>query len=334
MISALIVGGVELVRRRLQSGLRTTLVGSDAPMIDLHRRADEGLFGPASVTWRVNGDASVLVGGVRALLLQTLHPRAMAGVADHSAYRGDPTGRLWRTARYVGTTTFGTTDEAVAAIRGVQRVHRHVVGTTPEGEPYSASDPHLLAYVQATLVQSFVVAHDRFGARPHLSAEERDRYVAEQARITELFDAEDLPDTWRGLTLWMRDVRPELHATPAAREAVRFLLAPPLPVHLRAPYAVLAGAAVSTLPVWARRRLRLPVLPVTERLAVRPAAAALTRVLGWALAAPSPGPAGGSPADLRRARAVSGTGAPAGSADRAGSAAAVSAARRRARDAS
>lgn len=289
MISALIDQGMASVRRRLQSGLRSTLVGPDAPEFDPSTRTDDGLFGPRSVTWRVHGDAAVLVGGIRALLMQTLHPLAMAGVADHSAYRGDPTGRLWRTARYVGATTFGTTDEAVAAVRAVQRVHQGVVGTASDGRPYSAGDPHLLAWVHATLVQSFAVAHDAFGARPRMTAAERDRYVAEQGAITALFGAEELPDTWRGLTLWMRSVRPELGATPAAREAVRFLLTPPLAVALRAPYAVLAGAAVSTLPLWARRRLLLPVLPVTERVAVRPAATALTRVIGWAMQAPGPG---------------------------------------------
>lgn len=285
-VRALIIGGVAELRRRMQSGLRTTLVGDDAPVVKLDDRPDQGLFGPDSATWDVHSDAAMLIGGVRALLMQTLHPRAMAGVAEHSQYRTDPTGRLWRTARYVGTTTFGTTAEATAAIRGVQRVHDRVAGTTPDGQAYSANDPHLLAFVQATLVESFAVTRDRFGTG-RLSPAQLDRYVAEQARIADLFGADAFPTSWAGLNGWMADIRPELRATPAAREAVRFLLAPPLAVQLRGPYALLAAAAVSTLPWWARRELRLPVLPLTERLAVRPAAITLTRVLGWALEAPT-----------------------------------------------
>jgi uncharacterized protein (DUF2236 family) len=280
-------GAIGELRRRLQAGLRTTLVGSDAPIIDLTRRTDEGLFGPGSATWAVHGDAAVLIGGIRALLMQTLHPRAMAGVADHSQYRSDPTGRLWRTARYVAITSFGTTAEATAAVRAVERVHQRVVGSTPDGRPYSASDPELLSFVHATLVESFAVAADRFGPR-RLTTSDLDRYVAEQQRLAALFGIEDFPTSWSGLGAYLGGLRPELRATPAARDAVRFLIAPPLAVHLRPAYAVLAAAAGSTLPWWARRRLRLPVLPVTERLIIRPSATALTRMLAWALEAPAP----------------------------------------------
>jgi uncharacterized protein (DUF2236 family) len=279
---------VEQLRRRLQNTIRTTLVGDQAPVRDLSEpvRGDAGLFGPDSVTWRVHSDAAMLIGGIRALLLQTLHPRAMAGVADHSAYRTDPTGRLWRTAGYVGTTTFGTTREAKAAIAMVKRVHQRVVGTTPTGEPYSANDPHLLAYVHATLVDSFLASYRAFGTKDALTADEADRYVAEQARIAVLFNAETFPTSTGELKQWMSRIRPELKSTPQSREAVRFLLVPPLPLQLLPVYGVLAAAAVSTLPLWARWELRLPKLPLTEALAVRPTAQAVSKIVDWAMSAP------------------------------------------------
>jgi uncharacterized protein (DUF2236 family) len=279
---------LEHLRRRLQATIRTTLVGDQAPVRDLSQpiRGDKGLFGPDSVTWRVHSDAAMLIGGIRALLMQTLHPRAMAGVADHSAYRTDPTGRLWRTAGYVGTTTFGTTKEAKAAIAMVKRVHTRVVGTTPTGEPYSANDPHLLAYVHATLVDSFLQSYTAYGAKGKLSAAEADQYVAEQARIAVLFQAEAFPTSTAELKQWMAGIRPELRSTPAAREAVRFLLFPPLQPQLLPVYGVLAAAAVSSLPLWARWELRVPKLPLTELLTVRPAAQALSKVIDWAMSAP------------------------------------------------
>ena len=120
------------------------------------RDDDPGLFGPDSVTWKLHNDFCLLAGGLRALMLQTMHPLAMAGVADHSNYRTDPLGRLANTSAYVGTTVFGTTAEATAAVATVKRVHRRVVGVAPDGRPYDANDPHLLTWVHHTLVDSFL----------------------------------------------------------------------------------------------------------------------------------------------------------------------------------
>ena len=123
------------------------VAGEKKPVRDLSRpvEGDPGLFGPDSVTWRVHGDSSMFVGGLRALLLQLLHPLAMAGVAEHSDYRRHPDRRLARTAVFVATTTYGTTEEAEAAFAMVRRVHETVVGTAPDGRPYAANDPHLVA---------------------------------------------------------------------------------------------------------------------------------------------------------------------------------------------
>ena len=276
------------LRLRLQTAVRTMVVGPQAAASPLREGSlDDGFFDNDSVTWRIHTDASMLIGGIRALLLQTLHPSAMAGIAEHSAYRTDPTGRLHRTAAYVGTTTFGTHDEVRSAVAMVKRVHQKVVGTTPTGEAYSANDPHLLGWVHHTLVESFLVSYRRFGG-DRLSASEADRYVAEQAKLADLFGTTPPARSVAELDRYMAAIRHELGAGTQARDAVRFLLFPPLPVASLAPFGVLASAAVGLMPRWARRELRLPRLPVTESLLVRPTAKALTQTLGWAMSAPPP----------------------------------------------
>jgi uncharacterized protein (DUF2236 family) len=284
---SLLAAPLAVVRTQLQRSLRTMIIGPDAEARDRRSsRRDQGLFGPESATWTVHADAAMLIGGIRALLLQTLHPLAMAGIADHSAYRADPTGRLHRTAGYVGTTTFGTTPEAKAAVRMVRRVHKRVVGTAPDGRPYAANDPHLLAWVHHTLVESFYLAHARFGSSP-LSATDADRYIDEQSVLARLIGAEPVARSVAELNDGMAAIRPELKATSEARNAVRFLLFPPLAIQILPVYGVLASAAVGLLPPWARRELRIPRLPVTERFAVRPAAKLVTQTLGWAMSAPA-----------------------------------------------
>jgi uncharacterized protein (DUF2236 family) len=276
------------IRTGLQTAIRNTIVGGQPPVRDPRKPAkgDTGLFGPGSVTWRVHADSAMLIGGIRALLLQTMHPLAMAGIADHSAYRTDPTGRLWRTAGFVGTTTFGTTAEVKRAVGMVKRVHERVVGHAPDGRPYAANDPHLMAWVHHTLVESFLVSYQRYGSSS-LNGDDADSYVAEQARLGDLMGVESPARTVEELRKAMSDIRVELRAGAQARKAIRFLLMPPLDLAARGPYAVLAAGAVGLLPSWVRWDLRIPYLPITERVAVRPANKALSAVLGWALSAPT-----------------------------------------------
>lgn len=277
------------VRATLAGAIRHQLVGDRVPARDLNAPidGDPGLFGPGSATWQVHADAAMLIGGVRALLLQTMHPLAMAGIAEHSAYRTDPMGRLWRTSEYVGTTSFATTAEAEHAVAMVKRVHQRVQGTAPDGRPYNANDPHLMAWVHHALTESFLVSYQRYGAN-RLSATMADRYVAEQAMLAEMLGA-TTPGPARSvaeLRSWMSGIRPELRADRQARDAVRFLLMPPLPVISRGPYVVIAAAAVGLLPGWVNRSLRIPVIPFADPLAVRPATKTLSAVIGWAMSAP------------------------------------------------
>jgi uncharacterized protein (DUF2236 family) len=251
----------------------------------------ERMFAEDRPIRRVQGDSSMFIGGIRALLLQSLHPLAMAAVAGHSGYRGDPWGRLQRTSYFLAVTTFGRASDAQEVIDRVRAIHERVTGTAPDGRPYAASDPHLLTWVHIAEADSFLRAHSRFGAHP-LDQAERDGYVADLARIGEALGVPEPPRTEAELAARIEEYRPELAATAQAREAARFLLLnPPLPVLARPPYGVLAAAAVSLLPGWARRPLRLPRLPVTEAAVVRPVGHALVHAIRWATSAPPATPA-------------------------------------------
>lgn len=271
------------IRTRLGAGIRRILAGTtEPPTRAVPVEDDPGLFGPGSATWEVHGDPSMIIGGVRALLLQTMHPLAMAGVADHSNYRSDPLGRLHRTAGFVGTTTFASTDEAEQAIRMVRRVHERVRGTAPDGRPYAATDPHLLQFVHCTEIDSFLRARQRYGATA-LSPGAPDRYVEEMAVVAEKLGVRRAPRDVEDLAAVLGAYREEFHIGRQARETVRFLAWPPLPAATRPTYALVFATAASMLPREARWRLRLPVAPLAEPLAIRPAATALMRTLGWAL---------------------------------------------------
>ncbi|WP_317695755.1 oxygenase MpaB family protein, partial [Aeromicrobium sp. REDSEA-S32_B7] len=173
-------------------------------------------FGPDSAIATVHGDASMFVGGIRALLLQSLHPLAMAAVDQNSGFRGDPWGRLQRTSGFLAVTTFGTDADATRAIRGVRAVHETITGVAPDGRPYRASDPQLLRWVHVAEVDSFLRAHDRYGRRP-LDTAGRDAYVAEAAVVARELGASDVPTTVAELEAALAAFRPELASTAAAR---------------------------------------------------------------------------------------------------------------------
>jgi uncharacterized protein (DUF2236 family) len=262
------------------------VAGPDGPVnrARIHDTPGPRWFGDDRPIRRVHGDASMFVGGLRALLLQSLHPLAMAGVAEHSDYRGDPWGRLQRTSTFLAVTTYGPAEDAQRAVDRVRGIHRRVHGTTPDGLRYDASDPHLLEWVHVAEVDSFLLAHQRYGAKP-LDQAGRDGYVADTARIAEALGVPNPPRTERELSDRIADYRPELQSTPAAREAARFLLlTPPLPLLARPPYAVLAATSVAMLPPWARLPLRVPYLPPAEATAIRLAGLTVVGGIRWALA--------------------------------------------------
>lgn len=277
--------GVSKVRERLGQGIFAMVAGPEGPQRRerIHGAPGPRWFGPDRPIREVHADASMFVGGLRALLLQSLHPLAMAGVAEHSDYRGDPWGRLQRTSGFLAVTTFGTADDAQRAVDKVRGIHRRVHGVAPDGRRYRADDPHLLEWVHIAEIDSFLLAHRLYGDRP-LDQAGRDGYVADTARVAAALGVVDPPLTEADLRARIDAFRPELTSTPAARDAARFLLlTPPLPLLTRAPYGVIAATAVSMLPAWARLPLRLPYLPLAEVTAVRFAGRALVGGIRWAM---------------------------------------------------
>lgn len=276
------------VREQLGQALFRRVAGPDGPAnrARIHDTPGPRWFAPDSPIRTVHGDASMFIGGLGALLLQSLHPLAMAAVAGHSGYRGDPWGRLQRTSTFLAVTTYGTAQDAQRAVDHVRGIHDRIRGTTTDGRPYHAADPHLLAWVHAAETFSFLRAHERYGARP-LDASGYDAYVADTARVAEALGVIAPPRDRRELSERLTAYRPELHATPEARSAARFLLLrPPLPLAVRPFYGGLAANAVALLPTWARDMLWLPRLPLVDDLAVRPTGQALTRTIRWAMTPP------------------------------------------------
>jgi uncharacterized protein (DUF2236 family) len=233
--------------------------------------SDPGLYGPDSVTWRVHADPSMALAGLRALFLQAVHPLAMAGVAEHSDFREDPWGRLFRTADYVGVTTYGTRVEAERAGAKVRGIHRRLSGIEPEsGRTYQVSDPELLRWVHCVEVESFLTTAMRCGLR--VSPADRDRYYAEQTVGSALvgLDPATVPGSVGEMATYFDRMRSELRVTAEARRTAGFILWPPMPSKVakgtpaRPAWIALATAAFSMMPRWARRLYRMPGLPTTD----------------------------------------------------------------------
>jgi uncharacterized protein (DUF2236 family) len=245
------------------------------------RRAD-GLFGPDAVAWRVHGDVtSMMAGGVAGLMLQMLHPAVLAGVWDHSKFRADMQGRLRRTARFIALTTYGGRAEAEAVIARVRGIHGHVRGVLPDGTPYEANDPALLAWVHVTETTSFLNAWIRY-AEPRMCVADQDRYFAEMAQIGQDLGAAPVPRSRAQARQMLQATRPQLRCDARTREVCRLILNQRAPSLLAEPVQALTlQAGVDLLPEWARRLhgLRTPLL---TRPLVRAGTMGVARTLRWA----------------------------------------------------
>jgi uncharacterized protein (DUF2236 family) len=250
--------------------------------------ADDGLFGPRSVTWRLTGSMTTPIIAIRALLLQALHPLAMAGVDQHSSWRTDPGARLASTSAYEVTVSVGDTAAASAAAARVRKIHSFVKGTDPAtGRPYAAGDPALLLWVHNALVDSTLACTRLYGS---ISAGDEDRYVREQVAAAELIGipADLAPRTVAELDAYFEAIQPDLTCTPAAASATSYLLDyvdtaglgedDPESAQL---WRDIMDAAIATLPDWAialyaekvpaiaEARDRLGEIPASAQLAVR-----------------------------------------------------------------
>ncbi len=245
-------------------------------------RSADGLFTPDSVIWRVHGDVTtMMVGGVAALLLQMLHPAVLAGVWDHSKFRHDMLGRLRRTARFIALTSYASRDEAEAAIARVRGIHHHIRGTLPDGTPYSADDPRLLAWVHVTEAASFLDGWIRY-AEPGMLRGDQDRYFAEFAQVAEALGAEPVPRSRAEAQALITAMRGELRHDERTREFARLLLEQPAPNLATKPFqAMTFAAAIDLLPGWARQMHRLST-PALAAPAVRLGTRGVAETLRWA----------------------------------------------------
>lgn len=247
-------------------------------------RSAQALFPEGSVIWRVHGDVTtMMVGGVTALLLQMLHPAALAGIWDHSTFRDDMLGRLRRTARFIAVTTFAVRADALAAIDRVRQVHDRVTGTLADGTPYRANDPHLLAWVHVTEALCFLDAWIRYG-EPDMSRTDQDLYFAQFADIAHKLGAAPVPESRAEAEALVARLRPQLQADARTREVARLVLRQKAPTPAPIPVQkITMEAAVDLLPDWARTLHALPS-HYLSRPAIRLSTAMVASSLRWAFA--------------------------------------------------
>jgi uncharacterized protein (DUF2236 family) len=250
----------------------------EAPVM---RRLD-GMFGPKAVAWRVHGDVTaMLVGGISSLLLQMLHPAVLAGVWDHSNFRTDMHGRLRRTARFIALTTYGGREEAEAVIARVRGIHERVGGILPDGTPYAANDPALLAWVHVTEAISFLNAWRRY-VEPGMSLADQDSYFAEMARVARALGAAPVPLDRAGARRLLDAYRPQLRTDARTREVRQLVLKAATADLLATGLQALGNqAAIDLLPEWARRMHGLPN-PLVARPLVRAGTLGVAQALRWA----------------------------------------------------
>jgi uncharacterized protein (DUF2236 family) len=270
------------LRMRIGAALNATVHGEDLHLARYRvPQGDPGLFGPHSVLWRIHSDApGMITGGIAALLLQSLHPLAIAAVDQHSDFRSDPIGRLNRTAGFVSVTSYGSTRAAEEALARVRDLHASIRGTAPDGRPYSAADPALLTWVHTAEAASFLRGYQVFGPS-RLTRAEQDRYLAEAATVARHLGAAGVPTSISEVRAYFAGIRRELAPTPPALAAAQFLRRFGTTPARRAATRILFNGAVGLLPPWAARALELERPPFAGTWVDRPAVHALGAVLRY-----------------------------------------------------
>jgi uncharacterized protein (DUF2236 family) len=274
---------MEFIRRRIEQQI-FGLTGLALNNIDYeHPRGDPGLFGPGSLCWRIHSDfPSMLCGGISALILQMMHPLALAGVWDHSNFREDMLGRLRRTSQFIAATTFASTADAQRLNERVRAIHTTVVGVAPDGRPYSAEDPELLTWVHVAEVRSFLAAYMRY-RDPFLSETDQNRYLDEVARVAEALGAEEVPRTRHQVDAYIERMRPSLLYDERTSEVLSLVLSAPAPGRMAdLARSLMSKAAVDLLPDWVRRMSGLEQSAI-QRAAARSGMHALARTLRWSI---------------------------------------------------
>ena len=274
---------MEFLRQRIERHV-LSLSGLTLSGVDMEQpKGDPGLFGPQSVCWQVHSDfTSMLIGGISALMIQMLHPLALAGVWEHSNFRHDMLGRLRRTGQFIAGTTFASRADAERLIARVRSIHDRVSGIAPDGRSYSANDPHLLTWVHVAEVYSFLQSHLRY-RNPRLSGADQDRYYAEIALVGELLGALDIPRSRQQVTDYFRAMQAELRCDWRCREVLDALLDAPAPSTLTRPFgSLMLQAGIELLPDWASQLLGFH-LAAPRRQLIRTAVRHSAPLLRWAV---------------------------------------------------
>ncbi|SNX28067.1 Uncharacterized conserved protein, DUF2236 family [Polynucleobacter meluiroseus] len=235
----------------IRKTIREMVGGSGGPPVAfLTPKGDRGLFGPESIAWRVHADfISMMIGGISSLVLQALHPQALAGVWDHSSFREDLKGRLGRTAFFIAATTYGSVEMANTIINKVNAIHQHIHGVDEFGKPYQATDPHLLAWVHLTETLSFMRAYQAY-RQPKLTPQEQDQYFLEMKVLGEKMGAVDLPSTLAGTELAIQKYIGELHYGERAQSIVKLLDDFPSNLVSKPFVTLITKAGFFNLPTW------------------------------------------------------------------------------------
>jgi uncharacterized protein (DUF2236 family) len=253
----------------IRKTIREMVGGSSGPPVAfLTPKGDRGLFGPESIAWRVHADfISMMIGGISSLVLQALHPQALAGVWDHSSFREDLKGRLGRTAFFIAATTYGSQEMANKIIEKVNQIHTKITGHDEFGKPYSATDPHLLAWVHLTETMSFLEAYQSYRS-PKLTSQEQDQYFKEMKMLGEMLGAKNLPDTLKGTKEALASYFPELHYGDRAKSIIQLLDDFPSNLQSKPFVKLISRAGFINLPSWAHTKLKKPIPSTLEKLLI------------------------------------------------------------------
>lgn len=252
----------------IRKGIREMVGGSGPPVAFLTPPGDRGLFGPESIAWKVHADfISMMIGGISSLIMQALHPQALAGVWDHSSFREDLKGRLGRTAFFIAATTYGSQEMALNIIDKVNRIHTKITGLDEFGKPYQASDPHLLAWVHLTETRSFMSAFESHRTEL-LSLSAKDQYFAEMKGLGERLGAIDLPASYAQTNQAIESYIPELHYGERAKSIIQLLEYFPSNLAAKPFVKLISRAGFLNLPDWVHPILGRPKPTTLERIAV------------------------------------------------------------------
>jgi uncharacterized protein (DUF2236 family) len=283
----------------IRKGIREMVGGGGPPVAFLTPPGDPGLLGPQSVAWKIHADfISMMIGGISSLIMQALHPQALAGVWDHSSFREDLKGRLGRTAFFIAATTYGSREMALQVISKVNRIHTQITGFDEFGKPYKATDPHLLAWVHLTETKSFMSAFESHRVEK-ISTLAKDQYFSEMKTLGERMGAVDLPSSYLETNRAIERYIPELHYGERAKSIIQLLDQFPSNLAARPFVKLISRAGFMNLPDWVHpmigrtkpsymerlavnKSINLVAIPVREALKDGVAAHSLRRVYGSA----------------------------------------------------